>query len=446
MRRRALWVTVDPGDAPLLPGWDVVTVTPETAIAQEPAEATEDPVIVAPFTLRARGDGLELLRRASREVPASARVLRCDFADLQEILRQNGREFLDRALPRDASPRQVARVLENATSGPMSLPLERDLGSPLPHAAATALLRATCENLAGVRGMVLRDLPSHEKELHIEFVLPLGVDFDRLHCRLPMEWGWPQKERHQRIEGNDAAHPVVRVLGGLARDQEVYCRLIEGTVEEYVFIAVLPWSGRPRVTVMVGMCAPEFRDELRVQVAGLHQEARGFVGEFYLPLVPDLGERALTAHYVPEYNWFATKSYVGPDRRTEATSFANRHVFVGKRTHVPALLVRALGSYVDRVSSYAFACIALYAALSLVDTYCTWRYISHGPLREMNPLMRALLAHHPALFVVGKNALSIALILAVSRFQVSRAGKAILTLNTAIYAGLVVYWAWLIAR
>lgn len=439
-RQHVAWVAhEEPAPTILVAVFEVTTLTLEEARQAELAHPT---VVVAPFTIHERGDGLELLRAVA---PRARTVLRCDFSELPDVVKAGAAQFVTKVVPRRVG-KGLARSIRDALA---TLGRPASLSRPLPppnvdFQSAVDLLERTVETLAELPGVIVRNVPPNEMDVHIEIVVPITPEYDAWHCGLPRLWNWPLKERHQDRRG--LTHPVMRLLGGLAHDQEVYAKPVgSATSEDSVFAAVLPWRTKKRVTILLGLAMSRFDAAHRDVMRAVHDHAVASIPEFVLPVMPVLEPDGLKVHFIPEYAWFVTQHYAGPDRRTKETALVNRYMLFGRRVHLPPFL-QGFGGFVDRMTPYVFLCTVLYVLLALADTALTWRFIRHGTLRELNPIMRPLLAKSPWLFVLVKNAMSTSLIVFVTRFQLFRFGRVAVTLNVVGYAALVAYWIVLLAR
>src|SRR5262249_16730301 len=96
---------------------------------------------------------------------------------------------------------------------------------------------------------------------------------------------------------------------------------------------------------------------------------------------------------------------------------------------------------VDGIPSWVTPYFVVYAALAAVDTFCTSRFVSAGQVVELNPLLAPLIAHHPWLFLLAKNALTVAAFGIIVRFHLFRLAKHVLRASVGAYALLDLYWA-----
>ena len=298
--------------------------------------------------------------------------------------------------------------------------------------------------LVQLRGVVVRALP-RAPEAPLQFVLLQSRRNQELRQDVLRQWLWPLKPQDAAPARKDRGHPVLRRLGRLPADAEVYCARI-GKERIWLWLALLPWRREPRITAALGVEAEAPRPELRLLLAQAHRAALDEVTEFPLPALASGEEVSGVGQPVLEYDWIATPDYVGPDRRKAPTGFLNRWILVGRRRRVPSRLRAVTASFADRFSATVWWHLAAYALLAGVDTVLTWIYVRGGTFHEANPLLRPLVLHHPWLFFAGKNALSLAAFLAVARFQLFRAGPAVLRATVGLYLLLDLYWLWLLLR
>ena len=394
-------------------------------------------------------NGLELLRACRAEFPAVRRVLLTAYDDLPEIVRARADGVVDQVLHKPASLSTLLemahRMLDEAPpAGGAARPERRagaddearsdELGAP---ADAMDLLRWTAFKLVAVKRTVLRPFRPDARIAQLEFVLTPGDRFERFREELPSRWRWPVKLRGQKADRATRKHPVVRELG-LRVDQELYARPIaDGS---HAYLAVLPWQRDARITVSMGfLLTRDATPDLFERLTEVHAFAAREVADLPLPERPPEDPTG-GVWFARDYDWVVTERYVGPDRRKQPTSFLNRHVLFGRRRHVPKEIASMRAAFVDRLSPVILWLALAYLALSLVDTAFTVRYIAFGSAHELNPVLRPILHSSPWLFVVAKNALSLTALLVVVRYQLARAGRAVMAANVAIYALLDLYW------
>ena len=230
-------------------------------------------------------------------------------------------------------------------------------------------------------------------------------------------------------------------LGAIEQDQEIFVRPLVGSADS-AYLAILPWNKDDRITVALGVWT-EDGDETacatRARVmTELHARAIREVPQFTLPT---LDKTTDGVRYLLEYNWVVTKQHVGPDRRSEDTSFVNRYMFVGRRKTVATSVAQRAGGFADRVPSWVGIYFAAYAVLAAIDTFCTSRFVSGGQVVELNPLLAPLVVHHPWLFLLAKNAFALISFAIIVRFHLFRRAKHVLGASVGLYAALDIYWA-----
>ena len=208
----------------------------------------------------------------------------------------------------------------------------------------------------------------------------------------------------------------------------------------------MPWKSEPRYTAVVGLHTSRYDHGQWQLLADSHRQALAELSEFALPDGPASARDEKYGGAMPEYDWIVTEGYVGLDRRRTPTSLFNRFLFQGRRRHVPTRLARATDSFTDRPRARVWRWFALYAALALVDTVLTFVCVRGGLVREANPLLRPLVLHYPAAYLLVKNALAVLAYLLVSRFERFRLGPWLLRAAVLAWAALDVYWLVLLLR
>jgi hypothetical protein len=301
-----------------------------------------------------------------------------------------------------------------------------------------ALLQWTAARLAEVPGVVIRPL-QETGDPRLELVLESGAGCEALRRDVVARWLWPIKPRGGPALPDDADHPVLEHLGEMEDAHEVYARPI-GDDGLHAYLALFPWKHEGRVTAALGLHQAGTVDHLRPLVASLHRFAVEEVAELHLPILPPENEATGPGHSVLEYDWVVTKSYVGPDRRSQPTPFWGRFTLVGRRQHVPSRVARATDTFVDRILPWAGWYAAGYLLLSVIDTALTWWCVRHGVVRELNPLLRPLLRGHPWLFLIWKNLFTVLVFLVAARFQRFRIGRYLLAAPVTAFALVDVYW------
>lgn len=402
-------------------------------------------VVLAAFRLPGGGTALPLLREARDRCPGARRVLLAAHDDLPDLLAAAGPGLVDKVLPLGARPEKVRKALAELLSpDEVSVSVSRARG--LDWMAAEELLRWTAVRFTRAKGVVLRALPKERGVLQQQFVLLQARRNEQLRQDLLAQWLWPLKPRGAAPARKDRGHPVLRRLGRLTEEAEVYARQV-GKQDAWVWVALLPWRREPRLTAVLGVEVPAGppRPELRALLEEVHRRALDEVTDFPLP---DLGageEASGVGQPLLEYDWVATPDYVGPDRRRAPTTFLNRYVLVGRRKRVPSRLRHLTESFADRFSADVWWYLAAFVPLALLDTALTWVHVRSGAVREMNPLLRPLVLHAPWAFVAAKNAIALGAFFVVARFRLFRLGLSFLRLTVGLYLLLDLYWLALLA-
>ena len=390
-----------------------------------------------------RPSGLETLRRARASWPGARRWLLAAHGDLPSLLAARSEGLLDRVLPETARPEKVRRAVE-AVQGPEEVSRSLSRARGLDWMKAEELLRWTAVRLVQLRGVVVRALPQ-ASDVPLQFVLLQSRRNQELRKDVLEKWLWPLKPEGGAPARKDRGHRVLTRLGRLSEEAEVYCAQV-GRESIWLWLALLPWRGEPRITAALGVLAGASRPEPRVLLELAHRAALDEVTDFPLPALPEGEEASGVGHPVLEYDWIATPDYVGPDRRRAPTSFWSRWALVGRRRRVPSRLRAVTDSFADRFSGAVWWHLAIYLTLCGVDTALTWTHVGSGRFREANPLLRPLLLHHPWLFLLVKNGLALGAFLGAARFQWFRVGVPLMRAAIGLVLTLDLYWLWLLVR
>jgi hypothetical protein len=94
------------------------------------------------------------------------------------------------------------------------------------------------------------------------------------------------------------------------------------------------------------------------------------------------------------------------DRRKQPTTIGDALFHPGRRMHNRRAADCEAGYFVDRFSSLFFVLILLLIFASLADAVLTLHLIGHGS-DELNPLMRHMLSHGVATFIIGKYVMTV---------------------------------------
>ena len=385
------------------------------------------------------GSGLDLCRACAERYPETRRILLAAYEDLPELVAARAHGVVSRVVPLTAPPERVARAVQEALSPADDLSVSR---TGVGFHELQQLLGFSAARLAQTKGAIIRPLPPDGRALQLQFVLQQGKRVEKLRADLVKEWLWPVKPRDGKVARKDRKHPVVRMLGGLSEESEVYARHIPGE-RAHAYLVLLPWKREARITAALGIVAEKFRPELWELLEAAHAEAVAELAEFAMPA---LEEASGVGQAIPEYDWIVTPTYVGPERRRRPTSFLNRFIFMGRRKRVPSRLARATDQFTDVPHPRVWAYFAAYPVLACVDTALTWRCVRSGLVQEANPLLRPLVLDHPWWFLIVKNSLAVLAFLTVARFQLFRYGMWALRAAVLLYLLLDVYWALLLAR
>lgn len=423
-------------------------LAPQAAITATDAQAADEALdgslrlVLAELRLPG-GSGLALLEQCAARAPQATRVLLADHSEMPEIVRARAAGTVHHVVPRTVHPRRLRKLLAGAlgTAAEASVTRAAPLAAQLAAGRGEELLRWTVEQLVRVPGVVIRDLARDPGAPALQLVFP-SAELAGLRTRLAKGWPPCLKAANARLRLRSLWHPVVRFLGGLSPGAELYA--LPATDGGHAFLALFPWTREPRVTALVGFLpAGEAAPGDRL-FAELHALAVSTVPELPLPRLPPDEEASGAGQPVLEYDWVVTGDYAGRDRRRRPTSFLNRFVFVGRRSRVPSRLRAVANGFVDRWPARVWGYALAYLLLSLVDTWLTFRFVRDGTVREMNPLLRPLLAEQPLAFLLAKNALALAGLFAVARFHLWRIGLRLLQATLLGYLALDGYWLWLL--
>lgn len=389
----------------------------------------------------------DLLIWARENVPKVARFVYAKYAEIPRAISLGLKELVPSVLAVDGNVERGAEIMMRTIHGKKMVHYEvteQQLATldaeVLFGAQVVRLFKLTADMLGSIPGAVIRNMPRDAGDRHVEFVLPMNAEFDKLRCTLPQWWNWPVKERHQ-VSGN-IDNPVVKMFAALGPRQEIFVRKVQA--DEYVYIAIMPWKKRKRATLLVGVLTRAASSEHRQWLETCHRRALRAVGEYYLPRLARAADSLMKVRYTQEYDWVITDGYAGPDRRAEPTTFVNRHVFVGKRKVIPENVRELAGGFVDTMPKWVLVSVIAYLSLSLVDTVLTWVMVSSGKVVEMNPLLRPLIGKRALMYIVVKNGLSLTSIFVVARFHLFRLGRVVLPFNVFMYVALDLYWLWLL--
>ncbi len=373
-------------------------------------------------------------------------ILTADHEELKVILRSRVAELFRHIVPRGGSAANVLTLLTRLRTRTAGTRHELEVESSEQTRAkswlsAVELLEWTVSEALRVPGVIVRSYRPLSNKLEIQVVCRLGRDFERFHCELPRRWRWPVRSQSGQVFSQvEREHPSVQNLGAIEQDQEIFVRPIVGSADR-AYVAILPWNKDDRITVAMGIWVENGEGERATRarvMTDLHARAVREVPELTLPTIDRTTEGV---RYLLEYDWVVTKSHVGPDRRSSDTSFVNRYMFVGRRETIPTVVAQRSGAFSDRVPSWVGTYFAAYAALAVIDTFCTSRFVSAGKVVELNPLLAPLVVHHPWLFLLAKNTFALLSFAIIVRFHLFRRARHVLCASVGLYAALDLYWA-----
>jgi hypothetical protein len=390
-------------------------------------------------------DTLTSLQQTMRRISAMG-LLTADHHELADILRTGVYESFRHIVPRNGGAANVRGLVAGLRAIPRGIrdqpsDAEGDRDNAASWSEIVELLQWTVSEAVRVPGIIIRSFRPRSNKLELQLVFRLGRDFDRFHCNLPCRWRWPARARtgglFAEVEGN---HPTVQSFGRIEQDQEIYVRSIAHCAD-HAYLAILPWAQDDRITVALGLWLESDADANDVRanlMKQLHAEAVREVPEFTLPT---LGGTEKGIRFLLEYNWVVTSRYAGPDRRVEDTTVINRYMLFGRRKMLAKSVGERVGGFVDGIPAWVGSYFVVYAVLAAIDVFCTSRFVSGGRVIELNPLLSPLIAHHPWLFLVTKNALALTAFAIVVRFHLFHRAKQVLRTSVGLYAALDLYWA-----
>ena len=424
-----------------LHGFEVVAASDE-ASARAAIDARHFELLLSQSRLPGT-TGLALARVHAERSPGARRILLAAYEEVPEILGERGGELLFKVIPQSPRAEKLRRLVAEALRGHEEVSVSGVSGTgTLSRQEAEELGRWTAARLTQVQGVVIRQLPQDPLDLELQFVVLRTNRLEALRRDLVKRWLWPLKPRGGKPAPDDRRHPVLRRLGSLSAQSEVYAQPTANGA--FLYLALLPWSGESRVTCALGLCTQAPNRELRAIVESAHRSALDEVAEFPVPQLGPDDEVSGAGQPILEYDWIATPDYVGPDRRRAPTSFLNRHIFVGRRKRVPSLLRRKGNWFTDRPPPFVWRYAAAYVALALIDTLLTYQCVRDGTVREANPFLRPLVLHAPVTFFIAKNGIALLAFLVVLRFHLFRRGLHLLRATVLGYLLLDLYWLILI--
>ncbi|MBJ80408.1 MAG: hypothetical protein CMH60_03735 [Myxococcales bacterium] len=386
---------------------------------------------------------LDFINKANEHIPLAEKILWTDYAHLHEIIGTPLSEKLNRIMSKTTKPQTLERVIAELFT-PALIREEDTTFFEQTHVAfdwlnAEKLLRWSTTSACHISGCVIRCLPTDLQAGQMQLVLKQGEAADALLNQLEEHWGAPFKQANEALSLMNKQHPVVKHIGTLWKPQSLYLRQVHDQ-ETYVYLIVLPWEQKPKLTLILGIHSTEIKLPYTQILEKIHQDAFQEVSQFVVPTrIGDLKDME-GPQYVSEYDWVMTHNYLGPDRRSEPTPFLNQYSYTGKRKTVPEVIEQGQGAFVDRMAPWVIYLLVIYIFLSTIDTCFTYWFVSSGDVIELNPVLRPLIKDHPWLFVLVKNIFSLGSFLLVARLQIFRIGKILLPFNLAIYFFLDIYW------
>ena len=405
----------------------VVTVADVGQAQARVVEGTIDLVLCSPRLpdIEASIDFLQSLSMLTRPIPVAFVAQR---EQLPQLILAKRLEFP--VLSLSASPSRFRRSVQKILGSPAT---EMTIGAPSND--GQALVLRTVRKAARVPGAVIRQSNSAGTQA-VQVVLPHGPRADEFQHSLQDDWGLA-------LRANDASeHPVVKHLNGLTGSQQVFVVALNKT--RWAYAAFLPWKKSPKTTMLAGIVSlVDETTSVKVLAVSAQQLAVGESSRLGVPAVKLTPGKAVV---VPEYDWIATPSYVGPDRRKKPTPMFSRYLFFGRRTVLVEGGVRRPEGFIDRNSHWVLKYFIAYLVLSGIDTTLTYIFVRSGQVQELNPLLKPLVFDYPLAFFVVKNLLSVAAFGLVARFEKFNFGVPLLLALLATYLLLDGYWVLLLTR
>jgi hypothetical protein len=372
-----------------------------------------------------------LFNQLENQHPAIKRALWAPYDALPGLVQNRIDRLSHRILPlpikKEALDRALTHLLdENIEDAP-------DLNKPLDWSEAVSLLQRTARDASHISNTAIRPFTTDGLLVQMQIVLPSQPrKYELFRASLRVDWQGPiRPSLSQRLFSN-AKHPVLRAVGTLYPQQELYVRKVGD--DEFVYALLLPWQRQERTTLVLGVLAQEHLQDAQSLMQTLHQMTLEELSQFFVQLSEEVFQ------YATEYDWIVTDNYVGPDRRGEPTSFVSRHVFSGRRRTILPQLKELSDWFVDRFDGFTLALFLICILLSFSDTVLTFAFVVRGQFNELNPLMAYLIELGPWAFASVKTLMSAVIIWSLGRFQYVRAGRPALILLTAGYTVLNLYW------
>lgn len=357
-----------------------------------------------------------LLKDAAVLQPTIERVVCVEDEALAEVMRTGVARSADRVVPR---PKTREALLQVLTGGRLAAQAcER-----LPE----ALLSWTAALAARLPEAVVRA----RKGAEVQLVVQAGAAFETFRRALEERWNGPAEVPQGR--DGDAAPSLLREVGALKRGQSVYART-DGELS--CVLLVLPWTNARRVTLVLRAHGCGVEAAMEAARAAAVSELRTYYIPEGLPHPSNPQVR-----YLAEYDWVATPTYVGPDRRRRSTSLFNRYAFFGRRTLLAESTVSSsFSGFVDKVPRTVAWLVWAGALLCLVDAALTMHFVTARRVQELNPLLRPLVAEAPVLFWTLKTLGTTIALAVVARFHSFAGWRWLLPALVGLYLLLVLYW------
>ena len=421
MPDRVLWVGKDPPEPP--PQLEIVAEHDVERVRAAIREQRWLAVVVEASEPRVVSEVLG-------DVPAGVRrIAAAHYDELPELVRIVEDGVIERVLARPVEGVQLAQMIFGVDPSE-SVVARRALNAPteLSESAVDERLRQLVRRIVDIPTAVIRPIAPNEQVPMVQLVVPVTEDLLELQRDLPRQLGWPLKAGGSAMGRAYRKHPVRRILGSLSEPQEVYCL----GRDDFGYVACFPWQGGEKVTFVIG-----FRDPASGRAQRLQDHAVAQAIEFPLP---SRHRHSPLLFYDPDYDWVITRSYVGPDRRRNRTTFLNHYTFRGRRKALIPNEFKSANAFVDAAPRWAWIGAAVFLVLFAIDTVMTGRWVGTGGVAELNPVMRWALRQGLVPFLTAKTLLAVGVMLILLRWHLWRPGRWIFAVCLAVYAAIDVNW------
>lgn len=457
LKSKVLLVTHDAEDLSILQralkDFDLYTAT-DGVDALKLMERTNMDLIISEFRMPGVS-GIELLHQTRIDHSDTKRMLRAPYSELTALIKvlqqkeaglHNDDKLAAEVLAKPGEPAKILRVVKQVLGQTPVFQEPTEFSKKvLTWERAKDMLQWTAAKAARIRGVIIRPFPDDHSVTQIQLVIQQTERMARFRDSLPQRWEWPLKPRDQSLPSNHKKHPVVKKLGKIWGEQELF---VQQVFEEdiYLYLLLLPWERENKTSLILGIHAETPDDKIFSALEEVHEYITMHVSRLVVPEAVTDEKTGEGPAYLPDYDWVIANEYVGPDRRDKPTSFLNQYVMIGKRLKIPQNMLIHTEAFVDRLERWVIYCFFAYLFLTTIDTVFTLLFVRAGVVQEANPVLRPLVEGYPWTFLLVKNLFSLTSFFVVARFQLSRVGKVLLPFNIIFYLSVVIYWFVLLFR